>query len=291
MKIIQLLHPPSLLALIFISFTATATHLSSKHPYYPEEFYSDVSDGLQNGRLKNRLFKILTSCHLKNSSGSDSLASDCSEKTNCYQHTPLSYREARAFVLGYLDLREHGGEYSLKDVYCQETYTEEDFPKGKGPAPGEIPDHFVFNVEHTWPQSRFSEKFSKSFQKSDLHILYGASQKANTSRGNIEFADVQIDQDPICPSVRRGWVRGNIKDVFFEPPDEHKGNVARAIFYFATRYDLPVSEIEEESLKRWHRLDPIDSDEQDRHEEIFKVQKVRNPFVDHPELVDLISDF
>lgn len=291
MKIIHFLYLPSVFAFVFTSSFTFADRLSKTHPYYPENFYSEVNSGLEDDDLRDELFKILSSCHIPSTSGPDSLASTCDDQSSCYEHTSISYNEARAFVLGHLDLREQAGKYSLKDVYCQEVYTTDDFPSGEGPGPGKIPDHHVFNVEHTWPQSRFSEKFSKSFQKSDLHILYGASQKANNSRGNIEFADVQIDQDPICSPVRRGWVRGNIKDAFFEPPDEHKGNVARAIFYFAVRYKLPVSEIEEESLKRWHRLDPIDSDEHDRHEEIFKVQKVRNPFVDHPELVDLISDF
>lgn len=250
-----------------------------------------MNAGLKDKALKKKLFKILSSGHIKKSTNSDILVSDCDGQKNCYQHSPMSYNEARAFVLGYLDLRENRGKYSLKDVYCQEIYTEDDFPKGKGPGPDQIPDHRVFSIEHTWPQSRFTEKFSTSMQKSDLHALFGASQKANNSRGNIRFADVQIDQDPICPSVRRGWVRGNVEEVFFEPPDDHKGNVARAIFYFSIRYRLSVSEIEEESLKRWHRLDPVDSNETDRHEEIFKVQKVRNPFIDHPELVEMISDF
>lgn len=282
---------PLYFALCFVSLDASADRLSKEHSYYPKRFYSEVNAGLKDKALKKELFKVLSSGHIKKSSGSDVLVSDCAGKRNCYQHTPISYNDARTFVLGFLDLRQVDGKYALKDVYCQEIFTEDAFPKGKGPGPGLIPDHLVFSIEHTWPQSRFSEKFPNSMQKSDLLALFGVSQKANNSRGNIQFADVEIDQDPICPPVRRGWVRGNIKEVFFEPPDDHKGNVARAIFYFSVRYQLPVSEIEEESLKRWHHLDPIDTEEEDRHEEIFKVQKVRNPFIDHPELVDLISDF
>ncbi|HAG91358.1 MAG TPA: hypothetical protein DCL41_05775 [Bdellovibrionales bacterium] len=162
---------------------------------------------------------------------------------------------------------------------------------GKGPQPGKAPDYNVFNVEHTWPQSRFSKKFSVGFQKSDLHILYGASKTANTSRGNDQFANIQTEKDAICPSVRRGWARGDREEIFFEPPVEHRGNVARALFYFSVRYKLSISKIEEESLRRWHREDPVDDADRVRHEEIFKVQKDRNPFIDHPELVDMISDF
>ena len=36
----------------------------------------------------------------------------------------------------------------------------------------------------------------------------------------------------------------------FEPPAEHKGNVARAIFYFSVRYKMKVTPTQEAFLKR-----------------------------------------
>jgi endonuclease I len=38
-------------------------------------------------------------------------------------------------------------------------------------------------------------------------------------------------------------------------------------------------------------MDPIDEAEKTRHEIIAKYQKVRNPFIDFPELVEKIADF
>ncbi len=277
--------------LILFAFAANADRLTNKNFYYSKGFYSEVEDGLKNDKLKNELFRILTSGHIENSNDFDELVSECEKKTNCYQHSAVSYDRAREYLLGELDLIQKGNEYFLRDAYCQKIFSKEDFRKNQGPGPGKIPDHRVFSIEHTWPQSRFSDRFPNHFQKSDMHILFGVSQSANNSRGNIEFADVQIDQNAICKPVRRGWVRGNSGEVYFEPPDDHKGNVARALFYFSVRYKLSISEIEEESLRRWHRLDPVDQDEIQRHEGIFTVQKVRNPFIDHPELVELISDF
>jgi len=271
--------------------SASANTLNVGPAYYPTRFYTQVDQGLKDGALKNELFKILSSAHVPGAQGHDTLVESCDGQRGCYRYSPMSYKQARSFVLGYLDLIEDHGHYALKDVYCEALYTDKDFPDGEGPHPGAPPAHTVFNVEHTWPQSRFSSKFSKNLQKPDLHILYGVSQKANSSRQNVEFADVQTEQHEVCPSVRRGWVRGNTTDVFFEPPDSHKGNVARAIFYFSVRYKMPVSPTEEASLRRWHKLDPVDAHERSRHEEIFKAQKDRNPFIDHPELVDLISDF
>lgn len=291
MKNLHVIKATLALFLVFFSLSSLGSKLSSTHPYYPENFYQSVDKGLADKNLSKELFKILSSGHIPTSNGSDKLVSECGNEENCYQQSPLSYGEARVVVLGQLDLLEQQGLFGLRDAYCQDIFTKADFPKGHGPGPGIVPDHNVFNVEHTWPQSRFSKQFPDRIQKADLLILYGVSHKANSSRQNIEFADIHIDQSSVCPAVRRGWVRGNPGTVYFEPPDEHKGNVARAIFYFATRYKMRVSEVEEEALRRWHRLDPVDAIETSRHEEIFKIQKVRNPFIDHPELVDLISDF
>ncbi len=289
MKSIQFLHIPALL-LLLLQFSAHSRPLNEHKAYYTKEFYSQVESGIDAKKIRDQLFKVLDSAHRKGTV-SDELVKSCAGESDCYSHTPLTYGQAREFVLGYLDLIEDKNGYALKDVYCQEIFTAKDFSQNNGPHPGRVPDHNVFNVEHTWPQSRFSGKFSKGMQKPDLHILYGASSRANSSRGNIEFADVQTEQSPVCPSVRRGWVRGDGGRVYFEPPDEHKGNVARSIFYFSVRYQLKVSEVEEASLRRWHQIDPVDATERERHEEIFKAQKNRNPFIDHPELVDMILDF
>ena len=42
-------------------------------------------------------------------------------------------------------------------------------------------------------------------------------------------------------------------------------------------------------LKRWNLIDPIDQFEKKRNDLIFKVQKNRNPFVDHPNWINLLN--
>jgi deoxyribonuclease-1 len=59
----------------------------------------------------------------------------------------------------------------------------------------------------------------------------------------------------------------------------------------AVRYDLRISDQEEFFLKQWNIIDPVDADEILRNEQIQAVQGNSNPFVNDPELVDLISDF
>ena len=72
---------------------------------------------------------------------------------------------------------------------------------------------------------------------------------------------------------------------------EHKGNVARALFYFSVRYKMPINADEEEVLRRWHALDPVDADEIQRNEIVFETQRNRNPFIDMPELANYIKNF
>ncbi len=41
-------------------------------------------------------------------------------------------------------------------------------------------------------------------------------------------------------------------------------------------------------LLRWHAADPVGDKERQRNEAIFAIQRNRNPYVDHPEYVEMI---
>ena len=88
----------------------------------------------------------------------------------------------------------------------------------------------------------------------------------------------------------------------FEPNDEYKGDFARTYFYFATRYQDRIDnwggifistyphivKWQLDMLLRWNELDPVSQKEIDRNDAVQKEQGNRNPFIDYPELVDLI---
>lgn len=285
----------NILASLFVLFSLSshAFELANKNTYYPEDFYNQVSRGETGQPLKKTLFAILSSVHVFREGQHDELAKECPNGAGhrCYQHVSLGYNTARRILFGHIHLEtDTDGRYAIRDVYCNHLSTEKDFGR-QPPGPGLIPDPNIINAEHTWPQSRFSPKFNKDMQKSDLHILYPALSQANTSRSNNEFNEVVSTISSPCAPSKRGYSNRGQAQVYFEPPARHKGNVARALFYFAVRYSLPISQDEEESLKTWHRQDPVDEFEKSRHEIIFAKQKDRNPFIDHPELVDLIADF
>lgn len=216
-------------------------------------------------------------------------------------HVTLSYKRARKFLFGKLELIKQNGNYFLKDVYCEKLYSNSDMPSRKIGV-DMIPDNTVLNCEHTWPKSRFGKasnykRAPESKQKvSDLHHLFVSDSRMNSIRGNLEFAEVTVPKKELnCSQNKYGYASkldGTLSNkLFYEPPKDHKGNIARALFYFSVRYNMHISEREEETLRRWNSEDPVDQNEINRNEEIFKVQKNRNPFIDHPEYSDLITDF
>lgn len=198
-------------------------------------------------------------------------------------HHPITdYRDSRRYLMGTIHLGKDGKGYFVDDVYCGFRYRHH-------VGPGMVPPHEELNVEHTWPQSRFNAKENRLVQKSDLHHLYPSDSKVNGVRGNHIFAEVKGEYPASdCYESSIGHTRG---ETAFEPPQHHKGNVARALFYFSIRYKIAISPVEEFFLRSWHINDPVDADEIRRNAAIEKIQGNRNPFIDRPELVDTIENF
>lgn len=259
--------------------------------YYPQTFRAAIQNPTSSNELKGIIFEVLHKAHLAQESAPDLLVDRCpSSHTTCYRQRQLSYRYARTQLFGSLHLESRAQGYFIKGVYCSRLYGPDDFPDGKIPGPGLIPSHYVMNTEHTWPQSKFSSAFPKGLQKGDLHILFPVDSRVNSVRSNHPFGDVSVVLNSPCPQAKRGR-SGRSERMIFEPADEHKGNAARAIFYFSVRYKMPIDSEQEEFLKRWANFDPVDEFERMRNEKIFEIQGNRNPFIDHPELHSLIEDF
>ena len=155
-----------------------------------------------------------------------------------------------------------------------------------------------FNTEHTWPQSLGATGAAKS----DMHHLFPTDIDANGRRGNYPFGVVQsatwTGPDPDGKGPSKLGTSSDGKTVF-EVRDPYKGNIARAIFYFYTRYrsERPTDfstanfQVEEATLRKWHAQDPVDAAERALNEGIFQQQKNRNPYVDHPEYVERVGKF
>lgn len=270
----------------------TSTPLS-KINYYPEniERHLNKTHSKYNSKqsLKEVLRNIIVSGHIRKNGEKDILTSSCRGQENCYeQRAPESYKQARRYLFGDIYLTESRGKHYVKDVYCNNDVGEED-----GIGPMQIPNHRIMNCEHSWPQSKFNPRESRNTQKNDLHHLFPVNSRANSSRSNHPFGEV-IGRvvNSSCTSSSIGEV--DYKDhitTSFEPPLDIRGNIARALFYFSTRYDLPIDAAQEFYLRRWHREDPVDEFETRVNNRIYEIQNSRNPYIDDEDLVDAIKDF
>lgn len=252
--------------------------------YYPQSTLVKFQDEkATSSELKNEIFNLSDKIHVVNEDSNDTLADVCPTNATCTsQRRDQTYTEARKIMFGNLFLESLGsGKYTVKEVYCNIVVDET-----KGVGPNKIPSGNFINCEHTWPQSKFSKDFSNELQKSDLHHIFPADMRANSTRSNNPFANVDGKAThSLCQDSKIGFALDNPSIRSFEPPTEHKGNVARAIYYFSTRYKMNIDATQAKYLKIWNEEDPVDKEEMERNESIMKLQGNRNPFVDYPELI------
>lgn len=170
----------------------------------------------------------------------------------------------------------------------------------------ELARNFPVNIEHIWPKKYFKKEgesldLLESFKISDLHHLQVASHAVNNRRGALKFAEVH--ELPLNSKNKKrllGLGKNKIgtpkkfpqvKELFFEPLSQNKGKIARSFFYFSIRYELPIPQVLEFYLRKWHREYPVTQGERDFNDFVFEYQYNRNPIVDYPEIVEFIDDF
>ena len=155
-----------------------------------------------------------------------------------------------------------------------------------------------WNREHIWAKSR-GDFGTAPGPGTDVHHLRPADISVNSARNNRWFdncTEPYLDNGVTtgCYTSSTSWV--------WEPRDAVKGDVARMIFYMATRYEgengepdlemidyLPSDDRTQEpihamlsTLMKWHEEDPVDDYERHRNEVVYAYQHNRNPFIDHP---------
>lgn len=158
-----------------------------------------------------------------------------------------------------------------------------------------------YNREHSFPKSWFGGTVYPMY--SDLFHIYPTDGYVNSQRGNYPYGDVG---NASWTSLNGSKVGNNSSTGYsgtvFEPIDAYKGDLARTYFYMATRYfeedgNWPGSPMVDgaqpkpwalELLRQWHLDDPVSTKEIDRNNAVFEIQENRNPFIDHPEYVDMI---
>ena len=199
-------------------------------------------------------------------------------------HVDRGYSQARDELFG--DVADLDGDNQVEDIFTGElrgpiTDRKNAFDKG-------------FNTEHTWPQS----KGATGVAQSDLHHLHPADSRTNEKRGSHPYGDVVTTEWAIGEGVRQAKLGIDaLGETSFEPRADIKGDIARGLLYFYTRYaqsqpaDFTLVNFRHElpTLLRWNKADPVTDAERARNDAVQAVQGNRNPFVDRPEFIDQVK--
>ena len=251
------------------------------HAQAPAGYYNSAN-GLSGAALKTELSSIITNGHTdKGYSG----------LWTAYKTTDID--------------KDYENDGSILDIYSEK-------PVGTDPykyTPGTnqcgtySTEGNCYNREHIVPQSLFNQA---SPMVADIHFIRATDGKVNGMRSNYPFGKVgsasftSQNGSKLGTSVSSGYA-GTV----FEPIDEFKGDVARMIFYFVTRYQSKLSTFssgnmlgsstfpglqtwELNVLLAWHNQDPVSQAEIKRNNASYTFQGNRNPFIDNPNYVNLI---
>lgn len=174
-----------------------------------------------------------------------------------------------------------------------------------------------WNREHMMPQSTFNSNYP---MYSDLFYVIPTDARINQLRSNYPYGIAKTTTAPFYTFTNGSRISANgtpgsgYTGRVYEPVDEFKGDIARSLLYFAVRYEgklglfnyyngtsaandrSPLDGTEEKAfedwylamLLQWHNQDPVSQREIDRNNEVYALQKNRNPFIDYPQWVNAI---
>ena len=241
----------------------------------------------------------------------------CSLHNTIKGHTVYPYSGGMQNSWTILEIAQQDPNNATKmiDVYRNRSYTIGGDRAGTGGG-------ITYNREHTWPNSLgFANSSLAAY--TDTHMLWLSDTAQNASRGNKPYDNCASGCTELPTEVNNGvggagqsnWVKspdGNAGS--FQVWNHRKGEMARAMFYMAIRYEgiaaedahdgnIPDLELTDNrslivitsntaakaymgllsTLLDWSTQDPPDAEEVARNDVIQSFQGNRNPFVDHPE--------
>ena len=239
-----------------------------------------------------------------------------------------TYNESTKTITNY----QYGSASDVKNnPYVHALYINRDVPNQTRAWGNHNQDEWGINQEHIWAKSNGFETKGAGGARGDPMHLWAGNGNTNREHGNDYFGyvDKTKDYDDIGDtySNQSGNLTGvsltnGVSDVF-EPQDCDKGDIARAVFYMAARYNDIAGDEETidgnepnlelvnsgtaptkgyqssksltgkmgliSDLLEWNRLDPPDEFEIHRNNLLFNNYTFnRNPFIDFPEWAEFV---
>ena len=281
-------------SVLFVSLFTLNLHLYASNSYYlmscaeqniPTGYYSSV-DTSSEVKMRQSLCNIISTGYVGN-----------------------SYNTAWT-----IDSYADADPYNQGNIIC--IYTGQSMSKDTHGGDG-------WDREHIWCKSHgFKGKTASGGESqvvaneafNDCHHLRAAEHMINVNRSDKDFGE--LTNPTSTDEYGCKWT-----DTIFEPRDEVKGDVARMLFYMMIRYGeyspdtfptavdgantevaYNLALVDEDvtttsmgngrlgklsTLLKWHYQDPVSDREIYRNNVVYLYQNNRNPFIDHPEYVDI----
>jgi endonuclease I len=162
------------------------------------------------------------------------------------------------------------------------------------------------NIEHSFAKSWWGDGRQAA---QDVQHLCPSNTTANSAKGSWPMAVVDGSTTYSNGVIKVGKSSsrpGGVIDAW-EPADDYKGDFARMYMYMVTAYEdyatlwtgNSVNQLDNNTypvfeqwtvdlLLKWNAQDPLSLKEITRHNEVYKVQGNRNPYIDYPILGEYI---
>lgn len=259
------------------STTTPVPPSTSSIPPLPGGYYDTISDSDTGSILKEKLRQIITNGHVKLSYNS---LADCMTITDRDWEKSPNESDTNPYM------------------HCIYLADNENNPYKRSQYPN------YWDKEHIWAKSNGSFNDDSYYSYSDLHHLRASDRNNNGSRSNYCFNNISSGSGNYVKDGNGDNSGILVSGSCYMPQACDRGDVARALFYMATRYGTgdgtnpyyPLELRNENSnnntdgwwghldvLLQWHEQDPVDEFERHRNDLIFeRYQYNRNPFIDNP---------
>lgn len=146
-----------------------------------------------------------------------------------------------------------------------------------------------YNIEHVFPMAwvarslkcgsrahcrKTNEVFSHI--ESDMHNLFPVRASANKLRGTAAFSELAGEE----------WFVSdcdfdiNLEKNHVEPREAVRGEIARALLYMSDRWRVPLFARQRNLMLKWHKEDPVSTEEARRNQIIRRIQGNSNHWID-----------
>ncbi|PWQ94735.1 hypothetical protein DKT75_15730 [Leucothrix arctica] len=114
--------------------------------------------------------------------------------------------------------------------------------------------------------------------EADMHNLVPAIGEINGDRSNYKYGMIANEPRLYGSTVN---MEVEFKSSSAEPPENVMGDIARAYFYMADRYQLQISDQQKKLFIAWNNIDPVDDWEREKNQRVKALQNTENEYITH----------